>query len=127
MRLSSVTGSAWSSTRRLWYIRGDRHTLGEQRQPLTPELGVHARLGGDRPARRDPRHEAADVGPRRGDGDAERTRLPVTRRDREGMEINHLFKLYHGVSVNPPDYLPRASITSPTACPASSTPTTSAS
>src|SRR2546422_349433 len=50
MRLSSVTGSAWSSTRRLWYIRGDRHTLGEQRQPLTPELGVHARLGGDRPA-----------------------------------------------------------------------------
>ena len=79
----------------------DRHTLGEQRQPLTPELGVHARLGGDRPARRDPRQEAADVGPRR---------------DREGMEINHLFKLYHGVSVNPPDYLPRASVTSPTAC-----------
>jgi len=25
------------------------------------------------------------------------------------MEINHLFKLYHGVAVNPPDYRPRAS------------------
>src|SRR2546426_10216573 len=72
----------------------DRHTLGEQRQPLTPELGVYARRGGDRPARRDPRHEAADVGPRC---------------DREGMEINHLFNSYHGVSVNPPD-LPTASV-----------------
>src|SRR3989441_10927142 len=84
-----------------------RHTLSEQCQSLTPELGVHARLGGDRPPSRDPRYEAAYVGPRRGHGDAERARFAVTRGDREGMKINHLFKLYHGRPAHPPDYLGR--------------------
>jgi hypothetical protein len=82
----------------------NRNTLREQRQALASELGVHPRLRGDRAPRRDPGDKTADAGPRRGDGDAECARIPVTRRDREGMEIHHLFKLYHGVPKNPADY-----------------------
>src|SRR6266850_480658 len=79
----------------------DRHTLRKERQPLPAEIGVHARLRGDRSTRRNPRHEAADVGPCRSDGDAERARLPIARRDGEGVKINHLFKLYHGGAREP--------------------------
>ncbi len=56
-----------------------RHTLGEERQPLPAEIGVDTCLRGDGPAGRDPRHQAADVGPRRSDGETERARLAVAR------------------------------------------------
>ena len=71
----------------------DRHPLGHERQALTAEIGVDPRLRGDGSSGRDPRHEAADVRPRGGDGDTEGPCLTIARRDGKGVKINHLFKL----------------------------------
>jgi hypothetical protein len=59
----------------------DRDPLGEERQPLAAEIGVDACLRGDGSARRDPGHQAADVGSRGGHGDSEGAGLAVARRD----------------------------------------------
>jgi hypothetical protein len=60
---------------------------------LPAEICVDAGLRGDGTTRRDPGHEAADVGPRGGHGDAERACLTIARRDGKGVKINHLFQL----------------------------------
>ena len=79
----------------------DGHALGDERQPLAPEIGVDACLGGDGPARRDPWHEAADVGARGGDGNTERAGPAIARSDGKGVKIDHLFKFYHGGAHEP--------------------------